>query len=99
MDIRKPYFGTSVELTASDFQAAPSKGWVGTISGIPAGGWYSATLNSTAYQFINLKGTTQFRLRFKLDDNDDMNADFMKFYSGDADLTNHPVLVIEYYVP
>jgi len=42
---------------------------------------------SGAFSSVNLTGTTRFRLRFQLDDNDDMGA------------ANQPVLVIEYYAP
>jgi hypothetical protein len=31
-------------------------------------GWYSASLNSNGYAYVNLTGNTQFRLRFTLDD-------------------------------
>ena len=49
---------------------------------------------------INLTGTTQFRLYFTKDDNDDNGADYMKFFSGNyATATARPTLIIEYYVP
>jgi len=55
---------------------------------------------NTAYQYINLTGTTQFRLRFKLDDDNDNTADYMKFFSGNyGTATDRPLLVIQYYVP
>jgi hypothetical protein len=51
-------------------------------------------------QYINETGSTQFRLKFQLDDNDDLGADTIKFYSGDSVTLNYrPVLQIEYYVP
>jgi len=57
-------------------------------------------LNSTARPYINKTGSTQFRLRFKLDDNDDMGADYMKFYSGNFTTTSsRPLLIIQYYLP
>jgi hypothetical protein len=100
VDIRKPYFGTTLALVASDFQAAASKMAVGTFGSTPASGWYSVNLNSTAYAYMNKTGTTQFRLRFLLDDNDDMGADYVMFYSGDwSTVTDRPVLVVQYYVP
>jgi hypothetical protein len=73
---------------------------VGTFGTTPSSGWYSVTLLNTAYPYINLTGTTQFRLRFKLDDNDDNGADYIKFFSGNyGTATDRPVLVIQYYVP
>lgn len=100
VDIRRPYFGTSIKLSIRDFQAAASKSAVGTFGSTPANSWYSAILSSTAYPFINLTGTTQFRLRFVKDDNDDMSADYMRFISGDhATVNARPTLIIEYYIP
>lgn len=100
VDIRKPYFGAAVVLAASDFQASAGKSSVGTFGSTPSSGWYSVTLNSTAFSHINKLGTTQFRLRFKLGDNDDNGADSMKFYSGNFSGTaSRPLLIIQYYVP
>jgi len=99
MDIRKPYFGTNASLTADDFQFVADSNGVGVLSSIPGTGWHTVTLKSAAYPFINLTGTTQFRLRFQKDDNDDLGADYLKVYSGDAPVTNRPQLIVEYYVP
>jgi hypothetical protein len=98
-DIRKPFFGISAGLQVSDFQAAASALGVATFGVAPlAGNWYSATLNSSGRSLVNRTGTTQFRLRFALDDNNDNNADFMRFYSGNA-ATLRPMLIIQYYIP
>ena len=101
VDIRKPYFGAAAGLAISDFQAGANSNAAATFSKTPAAGaWYSSVLSSTAYPCINRTGTTQFRLRFAKDDNDDMAADYLKFYSGNAPTVSYrPVLVIEYYVP
>ena len=100
VDIRKPFFGTAVTLVASDFQAAASKNNVGTFGTTPSGGWYSVTLSSSGKSYINKTGTTQFRLRFQKDDNDNLIADYLKFFSGNAGTsTDRPMLVIKYYVP
>jgi hypothetical protein len=100
VDIRKPFFGVGVGLAAADFQATADKNSVGTFGSTPSSGWYSVTLNSTAFSYINKLGTTQFRLRFKLDDNNDDLANTMKFFSGNAGTsTDRPMLIIKYYVP
>jgi trimeric autotransporter adhesin len=98
-EIRMPYFGTSAALVVSDFQAAANK--TGGLFGItPVSNWYSVTIGAASYPFVNLTGTTQFRLRFQKDDNDDLNADYMKFFSGNyTTVTARPTLVIEYTVP
>lgn len=72
---------------------------------IPIGGLTESpppnhSLEPVDYKFIKLKGRTQFRLRFGKDDNDDLSADYLEFYSGnDIWPGNRPLLVVEYYVP
>lgn len=59
-----------------------------------------AVFPGTARPYINKTGTTQFRLRFKLDDDNDNLADYMKFFSGNyTTSTSCPLLIIQYYVP
>jgi hypothetical protein len=100
VDIRKPYFGTSLALLVSDFQAAANRSNVGTFNSTPVNNWYSAVLLNTAHPFINKTGTTQFRLRFLTDDNNDNAADYMKFFSGNyATASARPTLIITYYIP
>lgn len=100
VDIRKPFFGTLAALQPSDFQANASANAVGKFGAVPAGDWYSAAISTKARLLINLTGTTQFRLRFMLDDNNDHSADNAFFYSGNATtLANRPKLIVEYYVP
>jgi TolB protein len=100
VDICKPYFGTTDGLVIGDFQAAVSKAAVGTFGTTPVNNWYSAIIGSAGYPYINLTGTTQFRLYFTKDDNDDMGADFMKFLSGNyGTASSRPTLIIEHYVP
>lgn len=100
VDIRKPYFGISLALVASDFQAALSRAAVGTFGANPVNNWYSAIIGSTGYPYINRTGPTQFRLYFAKDDNDDGGADYMKFFSGNYGIASaRPTLVIQHYVP
>ncbi|MBL1171703.1 MAG: hypothetical protein HND45_04665 [Chloroflexi bacterium] len=98
VDMRKPSFG-AVDLAVGDFQAAAGRVAV-AVFGTPVNNWYSAVLNSSGRNYINLTGTTQFRLRFTTDDNNNGVADYMKFYSGDhGNVGVWPTFVIEYYVP
>jgi len=99
MDIREPYFGTNANLVVSDFQSAVSQNAVGIIGSMPSTGWRTITLKTTAYQYVNLTGKTQFRLRFQKDDNDDLSADYIKVFSGDASVASRPQLIVEYYMP
>lgn len=81
-----------------DFQSISNRDAVGMFSNNPYNGWYWAWLDSSAFEYINLTGITQLRLRFQLDDDDDMSADYMRFYSGDFDgLAARPQLLVEYY--
>ena len=99
VDIRNPFFGTTAGLQTGDFQAAGTSA-VATFGTVPDLSWYSAVLNGVGRARINRIGTTQFRLRFALDDNNDHIADFIKFFSGNAAASaNRPVLQVEYYVP
>jgi hypothetical protein len=98
VDMRKPAFGTSA-LTLSDFKSAPGKKAVATFGVNSLNSWYSAILNNAAKNYINRNGTTQFRLYFTIDDNNDNGNDFIKFHSGNAAAANQPKLIIEYYVP
>jgi hypothetical protein len=99
VDIKKGNFGL-VGLEITDFQAAPTKLSAMAIKNTPVGGWYSATIGSGADLLVNKTGVTQFRLRFTLDDNNNLIANVLNFYSGNsALLANRPVLTVRYYVP
>jgi hypothetical protein len=98
-DIQQPYFGTTAALVASDFQATPGQSEVSTFNPNPVSNWYSAMVDSAGYFYINLNGTTQFRLHFALDDDNDKRADTVKFYSGNGTAANSPQLIIQYYIP
>ena len=98
VDITKPYFGPAKSLQIGDFQAA------GTVSGkvnpTPVNALYLAVLPRPAFTLINPAGYTQIRLRFKLGDNDNMVANYLSFFSGNATNPNvRPVLVIVYHLP
>jgi hypothetical protein len=99
VDVSKPYFGTSAALQISDFQATASRNSVAVFGVAPAGNWYGAVLSSAGNTFVNRTGSTEFRLRFNLDDNNDHGADYVSFYSGNAALAYRPQLIVTYYVP
>jgi predicted outer membrane repeat protein len=102
VDIRQPYFGPGAALATGDFQAPAGAAAVGTFNATPStDAWYSAVLGSAAYPQVNPAGTTQFRLRFLKDDDDNLQADYIKFYSGDyaLDPSFRPQLIVRYYLP
>ncbi len=99
VDVRKGAFSNNAALQLADFQAAANKLGVGVISKTPVVGWYQKVWTSGIFLYINKAGLTQFRLRFAKDDNDDLEADYLKFYSGNAGDAYRPQLVVEFYVP
>ena len=99
VDIKKYKFSTLPALQINDFQAKANKLKVGKFPNKLYSGWYKAALYQAAYPYINLKGRTQLRLRFLLDDNDDSSADILKLYSGNSILANRPQLIVTYYIP
>ncbi|MBK6647732.1 MAG: DNRLRE domain-containing protein [Anaerolineales bacterium] len=104
VDIRQGAFGSFGPLQIgalqnSDFQAAALY-TAGTILDNAVGGWYWATLDAKALPLINLKGVTQFRLGFLLDDDDDRKDDYISFLSGNYSVTTaRPQLTVRYFVP
>ena len=96
VDLKKGAFGTKATLQLGDFKAKASKTAAMTITDAPVDGWYTGTLAPSDLALVSTTGTTQFRLRFTKDDNDDKLADYLKFASGNASLANRPVLIVTY---
>jgi pectate disaccharide-lyase len=91
-------FSGSATLQTGDFSAAADAAQVATMSAANANGDVSSgALNASGRGFINKTGKTQLRVYFSLDDNDDMGADYLGWYSGnDATAANRPVLEVTY---
>ncbi len=99
LEIRNGLFSNDLDLSLSDFAAPPSGSAPDTFA-TSTYIWYAANLSSSNLALVNKYGITQFRLRFDLDDNDDLSSDYLKFFSGDATYeADHPQLVITYVVP
>lgn len=99
VDIGTPSFGAAA-LELTDFQIAPTAANVAIFNPTPVDGVYSATLNGTGLSNIGLTGSTQLRLRFLTDDNNNAAPDLIRFFSGDtATVANRPQLVIVYHLP
>ena len=61
------------------------------------GDWSEGVLNASGVSAVNASGTTQLRVYFVLDDNDNGSDDHMGYYSGDnGNAANHPQLVVTY---
>ena len=90
-------FGGATALATGDFQAAAAATGVASMSDPVSNGSFSTgALNASGLSNINKTGTTQFRVYFTLDDNDDVGNDYVGFYSGEAATGNKPELVITY---
>jgi len=102
-DIRHGWFSNNPGLVKSDFAAAPSMGFAGLFKLTPtplAYPVFRATLKSDAFQYINLAGSTQFRIRYAIGDDNDNGADYAKLFCGDMPVPfNRPNLRVWYYVP
>ncbi len=57
----------------------------------------TGNLNAAGLAAINKTGTTQLRINFTLDDNDDNGYDYIGFYAGEnATTSNKPQLTVTY---
>ena len=99
VDVKQPFFGASQNLQTNDFQSPQDMAVACTM--FPTGvSWHMCVVKGGAYQYINKAGITQFRLRFQLFDDDDLSADLVNFWSGNAVTANYrPILMVQYYVP
>jgi hypothetical protein len=96
VDIQEPFFGSGLGLALHDFQAGAGLLAGCTIGATPtAAGWYRGNCTATTFfSHINKTGTTQLRLRFNRDDNDDNGADVLNLFSGNAISGNRPYIVV-----
>ena len=98
VDVQTGGFSGSTALQNSDFEAsATAVGAASLTAPASNGDWSEGVLNAAGLAAINLSGTTQFRVYFTLDDNDDGGEDVMGYYSGDnGTAANRPQLVVTY---
>jgi hypothetical protein len=89
-----------VALQNGDFQAAATAVAVTTtpLSSVSANGQVSSgAFGAAGLAAVNTAGTTQVRIYFTLDDNDDSGNDYVGFYSGDDNVAaNRPRLIVRY---
>jgi fibronectin type 3 domain-containing protein len=91
-------FSGSTALQTGDFQAAATAVQAASLSNAASNGsWSEGSLNAAGLAAINKTGTTQLRVYFNLDDNDDTGNDYIGYYSGDNGTSaNRPQLVVTY---
>lgn len=99
-DVKSGAYGNNNALAASDFEAASTASQVASLSNpLNNDDWASGFFDSAGRAAVNLTGRTQVKVRFNLDDNDDLSGDYMGFRSGEATTTSRPVLIVNYVVP
>lgn len=99
-DVANPFFGSSTALQPADFQANSSGSSIALFGATPVNNWYMAAVNNMGISFVNKTGSTQFRLRFTLDDNNNHIANYVTFSSGNwPTAAERPQLVVQYYLP
>jgi hypothetical protein len=96
-DVQTGGFSGSTALELSDFQAAATAAQAASLSNAASNGsWSEGSLNAAGRAAVNKTGTTQLRVYFNLDDNDDSGNDYLGYYSGEATSANRPQLVVTY---
>ena len=91
-------FSGSTTLQTGDFQAAATAVQAASLSNAASNGtWSTGSLNAAGIAAVNKTGTTQLRVYFNLDDNDDTGNDYIGYYSGEnGTAANRPQLVVTY---
>ena len=96
-DVQTGGFSGSTTLQTGDFQAAATVSQAASLSNAASNGtWSEGSLNAAGLAAISKTGTTQLRVWFNLDDNDDTGNDYIGYYSGEATAANRPQLVVTY---
>ena len=98
VDVKSGFFGPSAQLEIDDF-AAPADAVAAAKMGNPQVNldWSEGLLGTAGRAAVSLKERTQMRLRFELDDNDDIQDDYLNFFGGDHSNADYrPKLVITY---
>jgi LVIVD repeat/Fibronectin type III domain len=98
VDVQTGGLSGSTTLQVADFEATPTvvRG-ASLTSAASNGAWSEGVLTAAGALGVNKTGTTQFRIYFELDDNDDVRADYIGYYSGGSGTAaNRPQLIVMY---
>ncbi len=98
VDVQTGGLSGSTTLQASDFEVSPFVVHGASLTNAASNGaWSEGVLTAAGALAVNKRGTTQFRIYFELDDNDNVRADYIGYYSGgNANAGNRPQLVVTY---
>ncbi len=91
-------FSGSTTLQTGDFVGASAAIQATSLTNAASNGaWSEGSLNAAGLAALDKTGTTQLRVYFNLDDNDDLGNDYLGYYSGDnSTAANRPQLVVTY---
>ncbi len=97
-DVQTGGLSGSTTLQTGDFQATATAVQAASLSNAASNGaWSEGALNAAGLAAIDKTGTTQLRVYFNLDDNDDNGNDYLGYYSGNNTTSaNRPQLVVTY---
>jgi choice-of-anchor B domain-containing protein len=98
VDVQNGGFSGSAALATGDFQAVATAVQATSLTNAATNGaWSEGSLNAAGLAAVSKTGTTQLRVYFNLDDNDDTGNDYIGYYSGDNSTSaNRPQLVVTY---
>jgi carboxypeptidase T len=97
-DVQTGGFSGSTTLQTGDFQATATVSQAASLTNAASNGsWSEGSLNAAGLAALDKTGTTQMRVYFNLDDNDDGGNDYIGYYSGNnSTAANRPQLVVTY---
>lgn len=85
IDLAEGNFGSSVDLQASDFEAAPDLSNVGSLSlfdSVPTLNIWTSSLSSSARSSIESNSRVQLKIKFTTATDSDTTSDWLAFFSG-----------------
>jgi hypothetical protein len=92
-------FSNNAILQTDDFSAPASPGSVSDTLTELTPSWYATELHDANLALVNKAGITQFRLSFSNDDNDNLDSDAERFFSGNSVSSSRPQLIVTYFIP
>ncbi len=98
VDVQTGGFSGSAALELSDFQTTATVVQAASLTNAASNGtWSEGGLNAAGLAALDKTGTTQLRVYFNLDDNDDGGNDYIGYYSGNTSTSSYrPQLVVTY---
>ena len=98
VDVQDGGLSGSTTLQTGDFQTGVTVVKDTNLSNAASNGaWSEGVLSAAGRQAVSKTGTTQLRVYFNLDDDDDRRADYIGYYSGNNSTSaNRPQLVVVY---